>query len=109
MFATYVDSNGAGNTGDVCRHANIEEGTPEIILVKSASQTSGIKPYDTIQFTLRFRHDRADSTADTVNPHLVDFIPEEYEFLGIDSVSGLAGKPELICLAAFSALGSNIG
>jgi len=97
ISTTHVDLNANPplvESGPFCGTANIEEGTPEIELSKSASKTSNVKPFDTIQFTIRFRHDQADSTAPTINPTVIDFIPAEYEFLGIDSVTGLGNQPQ---------------
>lgn len=92
--ATYTEFDlTTGNTGDSCGTANIENETPEIILSKLRS-ANNLAPLDTTQFTLRFRHDTVDSTGATVNPVLTDLIPEEFEFISWDSVSGLGGEDE---------------
>ena len=92
--ATYTNFDlTTGDTGSKCGTANIEEATPEIIVTKSVNN-SNLKPGDEAQFTLRFRHDTADSTGPTENPTITDLLPAELEFVSWDSVSGLGGESE---------------
>ncbi len=95
-----------GNTGDICPTANIEEETPEIIFLKSKS-VNNLSPFDETQYTLRFRHAPDDSTGPTINPVVIDLLPEEFEFISWDSVTGLGGEnaPSLIITEDYNATG----
>jgi len=92
LNATFKEFNGdTGDTGAQCATANIEESTPEIAIQKTVDK-SELKPGDKVQYTLRFYHDRSDSTGATVNPVVTDLLPEQMEFVSWDAVEGLSGK-----------------
>ena len=108
--ATFTDFIGNTDSNRGCGTANIEVATSEVIFTKTADSTS-LKPGDTKVFTLRFRHDQADSTGPIVNPVIADLLPPEFEFVSWDTVTGLTGtggpysEPNLEVVDDFSAPG----
>ncbi len=111
--ATVTDFLGATQPFSGCGTANIELATSETIFDKTAAGGS-LKPGDTKEFTLRFRHDQADSTGPIVDPVIADVLPPEFEFVSWDSVTGLGGiggpypEPNLEVVDNFGAPGQTL-
>jgi hypothetical protein len=82
-----------GRTSAKCGTANIEEKTPELTVLKSSDPNS-LNPGDESQYTLRFKHDRVDSTGATINPIVEDLLPLIMDFVRWDSVIGLGVEAE---------------
>jgi len=88
MQLTHTKSDGSTDQKEECFTANIEKATPAIDVSKSASPSSGVKPADEVIFTINFKHDKRDSTGASENPVVVDVLPKEFEYIGVDSISG---------------------
>lgn len=84
-----------GTSGDVCDDSFVEEATPSIVLYKDVISGSSFRPEDTVQFQIHADPVWDSATGAVHNPVLVDFLPQELDFVSWDTFStDAAGFPE---------------